>query len=220
MLPSAVTATLRALQPVCRVRSQTVSDSELVERLRAGDEHAFAELVSTYQQPLVRLALTFVPSRAVAEEVVQETFIGVMRGIGRFEGRSSLKTWIYRILVNRARTTGAREPRHVSLGEDRDGLAGRFSADGAWTDPPSAWPDDVDDRLSAPQVARRVIVAIDDLPGLQRQVVTLRDVEGLSSAEVCELLEISEGHQRVLLHRARTKLRAMFEDELAVERRS
>ncbi|MGO9560480.1 MAG: RNA polymerase sigma factor [Acidimicrobiales bacterium] len=197
-----------------------MSDAELVERLRAGDERAFAELVATYQQPLLRLALTFVPSRAVAEEVVQETFIGVIRGIGRFEGRSSLKTWIYRILVNRARTTGAREPRHVGLGEDRDVIGGRFSADGGWTDPPAAWPDDVDDRLAAPEVARRVVAAIDDLPGLQGQVVTLRDVEGLSSAEVCELLEISEGNQRVLLHRARTKLRAMFEDELSGERRS
>jgi RNA polymerase sigma-70 factor (ECF subfamily) len=202
------------------VRSQTVSDEDLVERLRTGDERAFAELVSTYQQPLVRLALTFVPSRAVAEEVVQETFIGVIRGIGRFEGRSSLRTWIYRILVNRARTTGAREPRHMSLGEERDVLAGRFSANGVWTDPPSPWPDDVDERLAAPELARRLLAAIEGLPGLQRQVVTLRDVEGLSSAEVCELLEISDGNQRVLLHRARTKLRAMFEDELAEERRS
>ena len=176
--------------------------------------------MSTYQQPLVRLALTFVPSRAVAEEVVQETFIGVIRGIGRFEGRSSLRTWIYRILVNRARTTGAREPRHMSLGEERDVLAGRFSANGVWTDPPSPWPDDVDERLAAPELARRLLAAIEGLPGLQRQVVTLRDVEGLSSAEVCELLKISDGNQRVLLHRARTKLRAMFEDELAEERRS
>ena len=195
-------------------------DGELVERLQAGDERAFSELVATYNPALVRLAMTFVASRAIAEEVVQETWIGVIRGIGRFEGRSSLKTWIYRILVNRARTAGAREPRNLGLAEGGEVLGGRFAADGSWADPPAPWPDDVDERLSAPELAGRVRAAIGGLPGLQGQVVTLRDVEGLTSGEVCALLEISEGNQRVLLHRARTKLRAVFEDELAEERRS
>ncbi len=195
-------------------------EDELIEKLQAGDEKAFAELVATYHASLVRLAQTFVPSLAVAEEVVQDTWIGVIRGIGRFEGRSSLKTWIYRILVNRARTTGSREPRNASLVEDGDGLQGRFSADGSWSEPPAEWPDDVDERLSAPELAARVRLAIDSLPDTQRQVVTLRDVEGLSSSEVCDLLGLTEGNQRVLLHRGRARLRTMFEDELAGRRRS
>lgn len=202
-------------------------DADIVRRLRAGDEVAFTELVSTYQTSLVRLARTFVPSAALAEDVVQETWIAVIRGIDRFEGRSSLKTWIYAILVRRARTAGAREPRHRLLedvrdasGDGDDPLDGRFDARGGWTEPPAEWPDDVDDRLSAPQMARRVREAINELPASQRQVVTLRDVEGLDPTEVCDLLGISEGNQRVLVHRARTRLRALIESEMAEEARS
>lgn len=191
-----------------------MGDDELLSRLRAGDEQAFAELVRTYHAPLVRLAQTFVSSKAVAEEVVQDTWVGVVRGIGRFEGRSSLKTWIYTILVNRARTTGAREPRTVSLAGDEGAGEERFSRDGGWIDPPAEWPDDVAERLSAPDLAGRVRAAIDSLPETQRQVVTLRDVEGLDSKEVCDLLGLTEGNQRVLLHRGRGRLRAMFAEEL------
>lgn len=186
----------------------------MVERLRAGDEAAFAELVRTYHPGLVRLAATFVPSPAMAEEVAQETWVGVVRGIGRFEGRSSLKTWIYTILVNRARTAGAREPRTVSLSAGDDPLEGRFTG-GSWAEPVTAWDEGIEDRLDAPELAERVRAAMASLPEVQRQVVTLRDVEGLSSGEVCELLGLTEGNQRVLLHRARTKLRALFDDEFS-----
>ncbi len=189
-------------------------EAALIERLRAGDGQAFAELVDRYNASMIRVASAFVPSRAVAEEVVQDTWIGVIKGIGRFEGRSSLKTWIFRILVNRARTTGAREPRSVEL-DTGDGLGSdRYTAGGTWREPPAPWTDDVDDRLSAPEVAARIRQAVEQLPDSQRQVVTLRDVEGLPSSEVCAMLGISEGNQRVLLHRARTRVRAMLEQDL------
>jgi RNA polymerase sigma-70 factor (ECF subfamily) len=189
-------------------------DGDLIGRLRAGDGQAFAELVDRYNASMIRVASAFVPSRAVAEEVVQDTWIGVIKGSGRFEGRSSLKTWIFRILVNRARTTGAREPRSVEL-DTGDGLgADRFTAGGTWREPPAPWSDDIDDRLSAPEIATRIRETVEQLPDSQRQVVTLRDIEGLSSSEVCAMLGISEGNQRVLLHRARTRVRAMLEQDL------
>jgi RNA polymerase sigma-70 factor (ECF subfamily) len=186
----------------------------LLARLRSGDERAFADLVDRYHASMVRVASTFVPSRAVAEEVVQDTWLGVVRGLPRFEGRSSLKTWIFRILVNRARTTGSREPRSVEL-DTGDGLAAdRFTAQGTWREPPVVWTDDIEDRLIAPEIAVRIRQVVEELPAAQRQVVTLRDIEGLSSNEVCEMLGISEGNQRVLLHRARTRVRAMLEDDV------
>ncbi len=189
-------------------------DDELIAGLQAGNEQAFAELVDRYHASMLRVASTFVPSRAVAEEVVQDTWLGVVRGIGRFEGRSSLRTWIFRILVNRARTTGAKEPRSVGL-DSADGLSSdRFSREGTWADPPAVWSDDVEDRLVAPQIAAKIREAVGSLPLPQRQVVTLRDIEGLSSGEVCSMLDISEGNQRVLLHRGRTRIRAMLEQEL------
>jgi RNA polymerase sigma-70 factor (ECF subfamily) len=189
-------------------------EGELVERLRAGDEQAFVELVSRYHASMLRVAASFVPSRAVAEEVVQDTWLGVLRGIDRFEGRSSLKTWIFRILVNRARTTGAREPRTVEL-DTGDGLSSdRFTPEGAWRQPPTVWSDDIEDRLAAPAVAARIREMVERLPESQRQVVTLRDIEGLSSGDVCEMLGITEGNQRVLLHRARTRIRALLADDV------
>jgi RNA polymerase sigma-70 factor (ECF subfamily) len=189
-------------------------EDELLARLRSGDERAFADLVDRYHASMVRVASTFVPSRAVAEEVVQDTWLGVVRGLPRFEGRSSLKTWIFRILVNRARTTGSREPRSVEL-DTGDGLAAdRFTAQGTWREPPVVWTDDIEDRLIAPEIAVRIRQVVEELPAAQRQVVTLRDLEGLSSNEVCEMLGISEGNQRVLLHRARTRVRAMLEDDV------
>ena len=172
-------------------------------------------LVDRYHAPMVRLACTYVPSRAVAEEVVQDTWVGVLRGIDRFEERSSLKTWLFRILVNRARTTGQRERRSLPL-DEREGTVdeSRFSADGHWSAPPAPWTDDVDDRLLAAGTMTRVAAALELLSDGQRQVVVLRDVEGLSSTEVCDLLEISEANQRVLLHRGRSRVRGLLEDEL------
>ncbi|HEV8064759.1 MAG TPA: sigma-70 family RNA polymerase sigma factor [Acidimicrobiales bacterium] len=193
-------------------------ETELIGRLRAGDGAAFAELVRKYHASMVRVASTFVPSRAVAEEVAQDAWLGVVRGIDRFEGRSSLKTWIFRILVNRAKTAGAKEPRTTELNE-RDTVDGeRFGPGGQWVDPPAPWTDDVDERLSAPELAAKVRAAVDELPASQRQVVTLRDIEGLSSVEVREMLDLSEGNQRVLLHRGRAKIRKALEQELGETR--
>jgi RNA polymerase sigma-70 factor (ECF subfamily) len=193
-----------------------VDEAELVARLQAGDEAAFEALVRRYHASLVRLAETMVPSRAVAEEVVQETWLGVVRGVARFEGRSSLRTWLFHILVNRARSTGAREARRApSRAEWVPAVdPARFGPDGAWVDPPVPWPDDIEERLTAATMAERVRARVAELPDQQRQVVTLRDIEGLDAADVCQLLEISEGNQRVLLHRGRSRLRRMLDDEL------
>jgi RNA polymerase sigma-70 factor, ECF subfamily len=189
-------------------------DEELLSRLRDGDEKAFATLVDRYHSPMIRLALAYVPSRAVAEEVVQDTWLGVVRGIDRFEGRSSLKTWLFRILVNRARSAGPRERRHVPLGHGETVDPDRFQSDGTWSSPPAQWTDDVDARLDAAEIFGRVREAIEALPVGQREVVLLRDVEGVSSAEACSILDLSEGNQRVLLHRGRARVRQMLELEL------
>lgn len=197
------------------VRSATVEDGELVARLRSGDEEAFRFVVERYHTSLLRLAQTMVPTRAVAEEVVQDTWLGLVRGIGAFEGRSSLRTWLFHVLVNRARSTGARERRTPAISPDAPTVPSpRFGPQGNWIDPPSHWPDDIEDRLVACELARRIRPRIDELPEMQRQVVTLRDVEGIPAAEVCELLGISAGNQRVLLHRARARLRGMLDGEV------
>lgn len=198
------------------VRLAPVEDAELVTLLRAGDEPAFSTLVARYHTSLLRLAETMVPSRAIAEEVVQETWLGVVRGVGRFEGRSSLRTWLFHILVNRARSTGVREQRRTSTRADWVPAVdpARFGSDGAWVDPPTPWPDDVDDRLYASMLAERVRARMSELPDQQRQVVILRDLEGVSAPEVCDLLGISEANQRVLLHRGRSRIRGMLENEL------
>ena len=189
-------------------------DVELLNGLRAGDEGAFVTLVGRHQGAMLRLACTLVPDRAVAEEIVQDTWLGVVRGIDRFEGRSSLKTWLLQILVNRARSTGARERRTVPVStQEVDVDSGRFDGSGHWMDPPQHWTQDVLDRVSAEGLSERIRSVLEDLPTFQRQVVTLRDVEGLNSKEVCELLEISEGNQRILLHRGRCRLRQELEGE-------
>ena len=194
-----------------------VSDDDLLRRLRSGDESAFEELVDAYHSSLVRLAQTFVASRAVAEEVAQDTWLAVLKGIDRFQARSSLKTWIFRILANRARSTGAREQRTtpVDTSDEASVDRRRFDAGGAWSDPPAHWSDEVVDRLASGPLVARVRAAVSELPESQRAVVTLRDLEGLSSKEVCEVLEISEANQRVLLHRGRARVRALLEAELA-----
>lgn len=191
-------------------------DAELVARLRDGDEGAFVILVERYHMPLLRLASTFVPNRAVAEEVVQDTWLGVVRGIDRFEGRSSLKTWLFRILVNRARSTGVRERRQIPVEPDRaPAVPGRrFDPDGEWADPPVPWSDDVEERIVARQMVERISAHLAELPEAQRQVVVLRDFECLPAPEVCSLLGISDANQRVLLHRGRSRIRGLLEAEL------
>ncbi len=193
-----------------------VDESELVALLQAGDEQAFVTLVDLYHGPLLRLASTFVPSRAVAEEVVQDTWLGVIRGIERFEGRSSLKTWLFRIVVNRARTAGVRERREVPLDQSGEPAVPpeRFNAAGGWSSPPTPWADDAEDRIVARQTAAKVSRHLNLLPDRQRQVVVMRDFEGLPATEVCTILGITEANQRVLLHRGRSRLRNMLEREL------
>ena len=187
---------------------------ELIQRLRAGDEQAFVVLVRRYHESMIGLASSFVPSRAVAEEVVQDTWMGVVRGIGNFEGRSSLRTWLFRILVNRARTAGTRERRSVAIGDAEPAVdPSRFDEAGAWQSPPEQWVEEADDRLRSGKLAGRIRSAIEELPARQREVVTLRDVEGLSSDEVCHVLEITDGNQRVLLHRGRSRVRQVLETE-------
>jgi RNA polymerase sigma-70 factor, ECF subfamily len=154
----------------------------LVRRLRAGDEEAFAMLVEQLHPGMVRLALGYVPSRAVAEEVAQEAWIGLLRGLDGFEGRSSVRTWLYRIVVNRAISAGQHERKHLTVDdsefEDDDG---RFTSDGWWVTPPAHWADAAVDRIAAYDIAPRIRAVIGQLPPGQRQVVTLRDVEGLST---------------------------------------
>ena len=173
-------------------------------------------LVERFHMPLLRLASTFVPSRAVAEEVVQDTWLGVVRGIDRFEGRSSLKTWLFRILVNRARSTGVRERRHTPVDPERTPAVPpeRFGPNGHWIDPPAPWGDDIEERIVARETVERISAHLVELPEAQRQVVVLRDFELLPAAEVCDLLGLSEANQRVLLHRGRSRIRGLLEAEL------
>jgi RNA polymerase sigma-70 factor (ECF subfamily) len=192
-------------------------DAGLVDRLRAGDEVAFEELVRRYQPRLLRLAEATVGSRAVAEEACQDAWLAVLRGVERFEGRSAFKTWLFRVLLNRARTSAAREQRAGKTGAGGD-VVERFDDNGAWAEPPVPWSDQVDERVTAVDLAGRVRELLPTLPEQQRQVVTLRDIEGLDAADVGELLGITDGNQRVLLHRGRAKLRALLSVELVGER--
>jgi RNA polymerase sigma-70 factor (ECF subfamily) len=190
------------------------AEQVLLSRLRDGDEAAFSELVERFHPAMVRLALTRVRSRAVAEEVAQDAWLGLLRGLDKFEGRSSLRSWLFRIVINRAISTGVRERTHLPVHDDElEHRDGRFSQDGWWVTPPVHWADEVLDRISAPALAARVRDEIAELPPGQRAVVTLRDIDGLSSNEVCAILDITEGNQRVLLHRARTRIRAALEQE-------
>ena len=193
------------------------TDAELLAALRGGDERAFVTLVRRHHDAMLRLACSFVPNTAVAEEVVQDTWLGVLRGIGGFEGRSSFRTWLFRILVNRARSAGERERRTVAIGDAGAAVAAsRFDASGAWLSPPEHWIEEVEDRIEAGKLAGLIRTAIGDLPDRQRQVVTLRDIEGLTSEEVCGVLDISESNQRVLLHRGRSRLRQAIETQFGV----
>jgi RNA polymerase sigma-70 factor, ECF subfamily len=197
-------------------------DVALIERLRHGEDAAFLSLIQMYQGPLTRLARIYVSNPALAEDVVQETWIGVLRGIGRFEGRSSLKTWIFRILMNIARTRAVREGRSIPFssleGNEGDGLdPERFLPPehprwpGAWSSPPNDWGTTPEDIVLSAETHAQLVEAIDTLPPTQQTVITLRDIEGWSAEEVRSLLGISDGNQRVLLHRARTRVRAALE---------
>ena len=195
------------------------SDTDLVERLRAGDERAFVFLVERYQDQMLRLAGSFVPSRAVAEEVVQDTWLALLRGLDGFEGRSSLKTWLFQVLVNKARTTGTREHRSVPVADPEPAVdPSRFDAAGGWAAPPSHWLE-ASSASSGLRLVERIRDWIDLLPPRQREVVLLRDVEGLSSDQVCSVLAISDANLRVLLHRGRSRLRQLVENELKEGRR-
>lgn len=172
-------------------------------------------LVARYQQPMLRLARAYVPSRAVAEEAVQDTWMGVVKGIERFEGRAAFKTWLFRILINRARSAGTREQRHATNEPHHAVDPIRFDTNGQWADPVERWTEDSEDRLEAATWAPALQSGLEDLPPRQRRVVVLRDMEGLSSDEVCDLLDISAGNQRILLHRGRTRLREILEAQIA-----
>lgn len=200
-------------------------DAELVAALRAGDEAAYARVVREWHGPLLRVARIFVPSRAVAEEVVQETWLRVLGALDRFEGRSSLKTWVFRILVNTAKTRAQREGRIVPFSALHDPARvpepavepERFLPDdherhpGGWASPPRELPEE---RLLAAETRERIAAAIEALPSSQRAVISLRDVEGWSADEVRNALDLSEVNQRVLLHRARAKVRSALEEYL------
>jgi RNA polymerase sigma-70 factor (ECF subfamily) len=191
-------------------------DHELLAELRQGDDKAFATLVDRHHSTMVRLARPFVSTSAVAEEVAQETWMAMLRGLSRFEARSSLKTWLFAILINQARKAGVREHRQVPLDPSSGSTvaASRFAADGAWATPPVPWTEEVEDRLTAEALAPPIRAAIDQLPPPQRLVVTLRDVEGLSATDACAILGVTEANQRVLLHRGRAAVRQRLEREL------
>jgi len=204
---------------------QALAEEKLLESLRAGDEAAFRELVREYQPSLVRVARIYVSSQAAAEEVAQETWLGVLNGLDRFEGRSSLRTWIFRILTNIAKTRAVREGRTLPFSALQDpGRVPEAAVDadrfldpehprwpGHWALKPEAWPEDA---LLAAETRKRLAEAIEALPASQRAVISLRDIEGWSSEEVRNALELSETNQRVLLHRARSKVRVALEEYL------
>jgi RNA polymerase sigma-70 factor (ECF subfamily) len=200
-------------------------DTTLVARLRAGDERAFGELVSNYYGSLLRVAMSFVAERSTAEEVVQETWLGVIRGLSGFEGRSSLKTWIFKILANRAQTRGEREARSIPFSSLKAPQAesdfepaidpSRFDARGMWAEPPPLWTNAQPENLLAQRETMELIQrAIAELPENQRMVITLHDVEDIAPGEICNILGISETNQRVLLHRARSRIRRVLEQHL------
>ncbi len=196
-------------------------DAFLVDGLRRGSEEVFALLVRRHQAPMLRVAGCYVGSRATAEDVVQETWLAVLRGVDRFDGRATLKTWMYRILTNRAKTAGQREARTVVVADmaepavaRRPGVraSGRLLEGGRERNQHRRTPEPrqrpTDERLIAEEAVGLVVAVINELPRAQRLVITLRDFDGWSAQEVCEGLGLSEANQRVLLHRARAKVRA------------
>jgi RNA polymerase sigma-70 factor, ECF subfamily len=200
-------------------------ETALVARLRAGDERAFEEVVTRFYPSMLAVARGYVRSRSVAEEVVQEAWVGVLKGLDRFEGRSSLRTWVLRIVANTAQTRGVREARVVPMsavqteGAEPAVEPERFRGagdpfPGHWWSYPTDWRTLPESKLLSRETIDVVKNAIDELPDLQRVVITMRDVAGCDADEVCETLQISEGNQRVLLHRARARVRAALERHL------
>ena len=205
-------------------------DIRLVEALRRGEDEAFAELVTRYESLMLRVASTYVRTRAVAQEVVQDTWLSVFKAIDSFECRSSLKTWIFRILVNRAKTRGVREGRTIPMSAlenpDLEGAEPAVQADrflaadhpqwpGHWASAPQSWETNPEASALAHETRACIEAAIAALPPSQQTIITLRDVEGWSAEEVCESLGLTDANQRVLLHRARSKVRAALEQQLS-----
>jgi len=213
---------------VGQARSPAPEEIGMLERLRQGDEAAFASLVDRHHGALLRLAMAYVSDRSIAEEVVQETWMGVLEGVDRFEGRSSLKTWIFRILTNKAKTRGVRESRHVSFSplaaseenpEEPAVDPTRFQTTGHWAgywvSYPQPWDENTPEKLLLSQEGTTFLEqALEALPPKLRQIIVMRDVEGLSSEEACNILGVSETNQRVLLHRARSRVRRGLEKYL------
>ena len=227
-LTTTAAAALRAPPPrrYSRAVDQPLSreDARLIDGLRAGDEAAVATLMHRYGAGMLRVAQMYVSNRSVAEEVVQEAWIGVLRGIGRFEGRSSLKTWLFRIVANTAKTRGVREARSVPFSSFDDVHGATVSPDrfldeferfpGHWSAPPGSWAGIPEERLVAGETMDVIRREIERLPETQRTVISLRDIEGLTAEEVCNALDLTETNQRVLLHRARARVRAALEEYL------
>jgi RNA polymerase sigma-70 factor (ECF subfamily) len=201
------------------------NECHLIEQLRNGDEEAFVSLIERYHTPMLRLAMLYVAEHVVAEEVVQEAWMGVLEGLNRFEGRASLKTWIFRILTNCAKTRALHEKRCVpfsslaarelnvdELAVDPDRF---FPADsplpGHWASLPANWDDMPEQRLLSQETMACLLSAIEALPASQQAVITLHDLDGWTAEEICNVLGISETNQRVLLHRARSKVRRVLE---------
>jgi len=213
-------------------KSETMDEPALVDALLDGDELAFVRLLESYHGSMLRLAMVYVRDKSVAEEVVQETWVGVLHGLGRFERRSSLKTWIFRILTNQAKTRGKRESFSVPFSVLWDVDTGvpepsldpaRFRASDDpnwphhWALPPHSWDSIPEDHLLSNETRAYIERAIDTLPANQRAIIRLRDVDGWSAEEVCNVLGITDTNQRVLLHRARSKLRQCLEEYLKVD---
>lgn len=207
-----------------------VDEAVLLKSLSEGDEDAFTWLVQQYHSSLVRVALSYVEDEVLAEEVAQETWIAVLKGLNRFESRSSLKTWIFTILVNRAKTYSQREKRNLLLSEFEDLLEneptvdpGRFfphdsqKSPGHWIKHPTSWEDIPENIMLSRELMNVVLTAISALPSGQMAVITLCDIEGFSTEETCNILGVSETNQRVLLHRARAKIRSVLEKYLKPE---
>jgi RNA polymerase sigma-70 factor (ECF subfamily) len=207
----------------------SAEDLVLLDRLRAGDEDAFMHLVDSLQASMLRVARMYVSTHAVAEEVVQDAWLGVLQGIGKFEGRSSLRTWIFRILTNIAKTRGQREGRSVPFatlaGDDLDAPAWDPSMFRGpddqwpfhWSSLPNDWRGIPEDRLISLETRKIVASVLESLPPMQAEVLRLRDVLGWTSEEVRNALDLTETNQRVLLHRARTKVRAALDEYFEVE---
>ena len=220
-MPSSSPQPLPAAEPAPSAGTSQIAELRLVRALRAGDDRAFEQLVERHGPAMRRIARGFVASDAVADEIVQETWVAVLAGIDRFEQRSSLRTWIFQILVNRAKTQGVKDRRTVPLSalDAREegpvvGAERFFGPDakwpGHWSMPPRPW-QHPDRRVLSLEARERLRAALELLPSRQQQVVTMRDVEGMSAGEVCDLLDVSPENQRVLLHRGRSQLRGVLE---------